>query len=153
MTPDITASPLPAPPPVSDPGIRTDDQLRHIDVPAAITDGLADEADGPDRLRLFTNAAIAAALAAEDLHVGPYPLSFLARYIRTGGLALALQLPEPLIRPDQSDLVRAWMRAAEPSCDGIEDDTLFSQWLEMVVALLLARRKTRLSRIQSRSIR
>jgi hypothetical protein len=130
--------------------VRTDAELRGVDVTAALGRGLVDAPDGPDRQRLFTSAAIAAALAAEDLHVGPYPLGFLARYVRTAGLAMALKLPEPLIRPEQAELVRDWMRAAESAAPGSRRDDVFARWLDMVAALLTARRKARLASIRLR---
>lgn len=136
------------------PGLnRTDAELRGIDVTAAISRGLAGIADGPDRRELFSNAAIAAALAAEERHVGPYPLRFLARYVRAGGLTLALKLPEPLIRPDQAELARDWMRAAEPTAPDPRSDEVFAQWLDMVAALLTTRRHARLASVRSRNTR
>lgn len=138
MTPETVIPPDDARPD----GIRPDSGLRHLDVAAAVTRGLA--AGGPDRRTMFTDAAIAAALAAEELRVGAYPLGFLARYIRTAGLAKALQLPEPLIRPDQAELARDWMRAARAAGPAADRDDVFARWLEMVAALLAVRRNARL---------
>lgn len=114
-----------------------------LDVATALRRGLA--ADGPDRRAMFTDAAIAAALAAEELRVGAYPLGFLARYVRTAGLAMALRLPEPLIRPEQAELARGWMHAAAMAAPDADRDDVFARWLEMVAALLALRRNARLA--------
>lgn len=132
-------------------GIRPDSELRHLDVTTAVSRGLS--ADGPDRQAMFTAVAIAAALAAEELRVGAYPLGFLARYIRTAGLAMALELPEPLIRPEQAKLARDWMRAAAAAPPDADRDDIFARWLEMVAALLALRRNARLENDRPRSDR
>lgn len=119
-----------------------DTELRRIDIPAAVSRGLA--SSGPEHRIMFTHAAIAAALAAEELQVGAYPLGFLARYIRAAGLAMALELPEPLIRPDQAELARDWMRAAHDAEPAADRDDVFARWLEIVAALLALRLNTRL---------
>lgn len=139
MTPDAAIPPD---------GIRPDSALRRLDVAAAVGRDLAagpDRLAGPDRQAISADAAIAAALAAEELRVGAFPLGFLARYIRTAGLAKALVLPEPLIRPDQAELVRDWMRAAAAADPGPDRDDVFARWLEMVAAVLALRRNARLA--------
>lgn len=143
MTPDAPDPPETTEPPAS---LHTDDHMRGIDVPAAITRDLTDVVKDPGREAMYPGSAIAAALAAEELRVGAYPLGFLARYIRTAGLKAAQQLPEPLIRPAQADLVRGWMRAAAHAPAGVRRDDVFAQWLEMVAALLAARRNARNAR-------
>jgi hypothetical protein len=125
--------------------MTTDAELRGLDVPAAISQGLGLTPESPARQELFTDAAIAAALAAEDLRAGAYPLGFLARYIRTAGLAMALELPEPLIRPEQAELARDWMRAAAVAAPSGDRGDEFAQWLDMVAALLVLRRNARLA--------
>lgn len=140
MTADAPDPDLPATtePPAS---VHSDDHMRRIDVQAAIIRDLTEVVKDPSRQAMYPASAIAAALAAEDLHVRPYPLSFLARFIRTAGLKAAQQLPEPLIRPSQADLVRGWMRAAARAPAGIRRDDAFAQWLQMVAALLAIRRR------------
>jgi hypothetical protein len=121
--------------------IRPDTELYGLDVPAAITRGLL--LDGVPRRMLYSDAAIAAALAAEARDVGPYPVHFLAGYVRTAGVDAALALPEPLIAPEQAELARDWLHAARAAGAGLEFDALFARWLEMVAAVLAVRRAAR----------
>ncbi|MGO4649260.1 hypothetical protein AB4305_30620 [Nocardia sp. 2YAB30] len=127
---------------MSDPTIRRDEELRGIDVEAAIAAGMVE----PDEARtaLFGAAAVAAALHAEELEVGPYPLEFLAGCVRALGLDGALELREPLIGEQPTELVRGWMSAARPprSPDALRDQ-LFARWLDAVAVVLAARRHVR----------
>ncbi|WP_406279916.1 hypothetical protein OH799_12960 [Nocardia sp. NBC_00881] len=127
---------------MSDPKICRDEELRGIDVQAAIAAGMAE----PDEARpaLFGAAAVAAALHAEELEVGPYPLEFLAGCVRALGLDGALELREPLIGEQPTELVRGWMSAARPphSPDALRDQ-LFARWLDAVAVVLAARRHIR----------
>ncbi|MFD8706647.1 hypothetical protein ACFV1W_29260 [Kitasatospora sp. NPDC059648] len=84
------------------------DLVHGYDVEAAITRGLL--IDDVPRQVLFGEAAIAASYQAEALRIGPYPLGFLAQYVRTGGFSTALDLPEPVIGREASELVRGWLR-------------------------------------------
>ena len=120
------------------PRTRPDTELCGLDVPAAITRGLLLE--GVPRRMLFSDAAIAACLEAEELSVGPYPVRFLARHVRGAGVEEAMALPEPLIRPEQAELARDWLRAARAAGSGLELDALFARWLDMVASLLAVRR-------------
>lgn len=123
------------------PRVRPDAALRGFDVPAAITRGML--LDGVPRRVLFGDAAIAAALEAEGRAVGPYPVRFLAGYVRSAGVDEALALPQPLIRPEQAGLARDWLAAARAAGATPALDDLFARWLEMVAALLTARRTVR----------
>ena len=120
------------------PRIRPDAVLRGLDVPAAITRGLL--LDGAARRMLYSDAAIAAAIEAEERGVGPYPVRFLAGYVRSAGVDAALALPEPLIGPERAELARDWLHAARAAGSRLEFDTLVARWLDMVAALLAVRR-------------
>jgi len=121
--------------------IRRDKDLLGLDVQTAITQGLL--VDGSPRKMMFTEAAIAASWQAERIGVGPYPLSFLARYVRTAGRSSAFNLPEPLVGVEATGLARGWLSAASAAGDEIAYDELFARWLEMVATLIALRRKAR----------
>jgi hypothetical protein len=118
-----------------------DKDLLGLDVKTAITQGLL--VDGSPRKMMFTDAAIAASWQAERIGVGPYPLRYLARYVRTAGRSSAVNLPEPLIGVEATGLARGWLSAASAAGDEIAYDELFARWLEMVATLITLRRKTR----------
>jgi hypothetical protein len=132
---------------------RPDSALLDLDVPAALAAGLVGE--GTDRRLMYTDAAIAASLHAERLGVGPYPLRFLAGYVRSAGRAAALALPEPLIGAAPTELARGWLAAAVAAADAepapeigggadvtaeLAADDRRAQWLDMVAALIAVRR-------------
>ncbi|MFB7665306.1 hypothetical protein ACFC1R_15330 [Kitasatospora sp. NPDC056138] len=119
--------------------VRQDSELAGLDVPAAITRGLM--LDGGPRRALFTEAAIAACRQAEQAGIGPYPLGFLAQHVRVGGIAAALELPEPVIGQEGADLVRRWLRAAAMSAAEVEEERLFARWLGQVATLMSVRRR------------
>jgi hypothetical protein len=119
--------------------VTTDAELAGVDVAAAIGRGIA--ADGAARQVMFTDAAIAAAIKAGELGVGPYPVAILGRVVRAGGVAAALRLPEPLIGAEPTALARRWLEAAAGG--DAEAGLVFSRWLEMVATLLAARRAAR----------
>ena len=119
--------------------VTTDAELAGLDVVAAIGRGIP--ADGQARQVMFTDAAIAAAIEAEELGVGPYPVAILARVVRAGGVAEALRLPEPLIGAEPTALARRWLEAALAAAD--KTDLVFSRWLEMVATLLAVRQSSR----------
>ncbi|MER7672456.1 hypothetical protein ABTY61_28915 [Kitasatospora sp. NPDC096128] len=111
------------------------------DVEAALTRGLL--IDGTPRRVLFGEAAIAASYQAEALHIGPYPLGFLAQYVRAGGFAAALDLPEPVIGREAGELVRGWLRAAAAGGADLRREVLFARWLAEVALLISMRREAR----------
>jgi hypothetical protein len=121
--------------------IRADSDLGRLDVAAAITRFLS--AGGGPRRELFAEAAIAAAIEAEGLEIGPVPVGFLGRFVRTGGIAAALQLPEPLVGDEPTKLARRWLEAAQSAGGGVPADLMLGRWLEMVAALMAARRSAR----------
>jgi hypothetical protein len=119
----------------------TDAELAGLDVAAAIGRGIA--AAGPARQVMFTDAAIAAAIEAGALGIGPYPVGILARVVRAGGVAAALRLPEPLIGAEPTAMARRWLEAALAPAGDPEADLVFSRWLEMVATLLAVREPAR----------
>ena len=137
--------------------VTTDAELAGLDVVAAIGRGIP--ADGQARQVVFTDAAIAAAIEAEELGVGPYPVAILARVVRAGGVAEALRLPEPLIGAEPTALARRWLEAALADnteaalaaadkaeaavAAGDKADLVFSRWLEMVATLVAVRQSAR----------
>jgi hypothetical protein len=137
--------------------VTTDAELAGLDVVAAIGRGIP--ADGQARQVMFTDAAIAAAIEAEELGVGPYPVAILARVVRAGGVAEALRLPEPLIGAEPTALARRWLEAAladdTEAALAVADkaeaavaaadkaDLVFSRWLEMVATLVAVRQSAR----------
>ena len=139
--------------------VTTDAELAGLDVVAAIGRGIP--ADGQARQIMFTDAAIAAAIEAEELGIGPYPVAVLARVVRAGGVAEALRLPEPLIGAEPTALARRWLEAAVAAADntkaalaaadkaeaavaaGDKADLVFSRWLEMVATLVAVRQSAR----------
>ena len=121
--------------------IRPDSELRDLNINAVIAAGMA--ADDSARRTLFTAGAIAASLRLEELGVGPYPVRFLARYVRASGRDGALALPEPLVGAEPVVLARQWLTAASTVDAGLSGDRAFAQWLDMVAALIAIRRRTR----------
>jgi hypothetical protein len=123
--------------------VRFDSELRDLDIPAVITAGIA---GGPaQRREMFTDAAIAAARQLEDQGIGPYPVRFLAGYVRSAGRAAAQALPQPLIGEIPARLARRWAAASRPpgdetAGDAVDRDDAFAQWLTMVAAMLDLRR-------------
>ncbi|MFI9157821.1 hypothetical protein [Kitasatospora aureofaciens] len=115
--------------------------MNGYDVEAAITRGLL--IDGAPRRVFGGEAAIAASYQAEALHIGPYPLNFLAQYVRAGGFASALDLPEPVIGPEARELVRGWLRAAAATGANLRREVLFAHWLASVALLIAMRRDVR----------
>ncbi len=119
---------------------RPDSALRDIDVEAALVSGL--DEPGDQRSNLFSDAAIAAALRLAEHGIGPYPVGFLADCVRSMGLAAVLELPEPLIGAEPTEIVRSWMHAAADGHDAdVRRDDLFARWLAAVAAVLAIRRR------------
>lgn len=121
--------------------VRPDAELAGLDVAAAISRGI--DTAGESRQAMFTDAAIAAAIEAEALGIGPYPVAILARMVRAGGVTGALRLREPLIGAEPTALARRWLEAALAARGRLEADLIFSRWLEMVATLLAMRRSAR----------
>ncbi|MGF6889196.1 hypothetical protein ABIA39_008517 [Nocardia sp. GAS34] len=119
--------------------VGRDEELRGLDVEAGLTMGML--LPGTAHAAMFTDVAIVASWQAQELGVGPYPLTFLAGCVRSLGVQGALQLPEPLIGHEPTALVRRWLSAATGPTRNIAHDDLFAQWLETVATLLQTRRQ------------
>jgi hypothetical protein len=121
--------------------MTTDAELAGLDVAASISRGI--ETAGQARQVMFTDAAIAAAIMAEEFQVGPYPVAILARVVRAGGVAAALRLPEPLIGAGPTALARRWLEAGRAAGSNADADLVLSRWLDMVATLLAVRASAR----------
>lgn len=121
--------------------IRPDSELAGLDINTVIAAGMT--GDDSARRTMFTSGAIAAALRIEPHGIGPYPVRFLAGYVRAAGRAAALELPEPLVGAEPAALVRQWLTAASTVDAGLTGDQTFAQWLDMVAALIAIRRRAR----------
>lgn len=115
---------------------RTDAELAQIDVPDLLRSGL------PHDPRVFSEGAIAAAIAADRLGVQPRSITFLAEIIRRGGIQFASSLPEPLPTPEATELARSWIDAAGQVrwADTFAGGETLARWLDAVAAVLSARR-------------
>ncbi|MFY1669100.1 hypothetical protein ACN27G_03945 [Plantactinospora sp. WMMB334] len=113
-----------------------EDELRALDVPAALAAGLRDGGRPPGEV------AVAAALAADRLGTRPRSLTFLAEVVRRGGTGYAVTLPEPLPTPEQAALAASWLAAAYAVPEqGPEHDETLARWLENVALVVAARRR------------
>jgi len=83
-------------------------------------------------------SAVSAARKAAQLHVEPASLFFLAEIVRSGGVAYAAALAEPLPGQDRSELARAWLRAAEETASTVDDDDDLARWLQAVGTIVAA---------------
>lgn len=120
----------------------TDAELRTLDIPLLLRYGLT--LGGAHRTVLFGDGAVAAALAAEDLGVLPRGMAFLGRVVRSGGLARAVALPEPLPGEEAAQVAHEWLVAAhsvveDGDVDGAET---VARWLEAAAAIMELRRAT-----------
>ncbi|MER5210177.1 hypothetical protein ABT063_06220 [Streptomyces sp. NPDC002838] len=95
----------------SDHPSHTDDELAEFDVTVLLRYGLT-AAPGPRRTALFGDGAAAAAVILDRLGTQPRSVAFLAEVVRAGGVAYAVELPEPLPRPEAAAVVRDWLEAA-----------------------------------------
>ncbi|MFB7669174.1 hypothetical protein ACFC1R_35560 [Kitasatospora sp. NPDC056138] len=121
--------------PTPPPG-RTDAQLAAYDVPTLLRFGLPQ--DGPYRLALFSNGAVAAAIHADGLAVQPRGIRLLAEIVRAGGIRNAAGLPEPLPGQAATTLARSWLDAALEAVGstGVDGDTLAARWLDAVATVV-----------------
>jgi hypothetical protein len=115
-----------------------DSDLVQVDVLEALRDGLG--TSGPAHRFLFGDAAIAAAIAADRLHVYPRSLTFLAEIVRRGGIRYAADLEEALPTPEQAALAHGWLDAVR---DLPAADDACARWLDAVAMILAARRRVR----------
>ena len=123
------------------PESRSDDEvLAATDVGVLLRYGLDQEAF---RTALFGDGAIAAAVTLDRLGVLPRSLVFLAEIVRSGGLAYAAGLPEPLPGPEAAGLVREWLAGAAATATGPAAETLAARWLTAVAEIIGLRRARR----------
>jgi hypothetical protein len=113
-----------------------DAELARVDVHEALHDGLG--TTGAAQRRLFGDAAIAAAIAADRLAVNPRSLTFLAEIVRRGGIPYAADLDESLPTPDQAALAHGWLTAAR---DLPTVDEACARWLDAVATILDVRQR------------
>ncbi|MGW3202871.1 hypothetical protein [Streptomyces sp. NPDC001135] len=126
-------------PPV--PESRTDDEvLAATDVAVLLRYGLTREAF---RTALFGDGAIAAAVTLDRLAVLPRSLVFVAGIVRSGGLAYAAGLSEPLPSPEPAELLRDWLTGAAQTATTPEAEERAARWLEAVAGIIALRRTTR----------
>ena len=116
---------------------RTDDELAALDLTALLRFGLP--AEGRMRTTLFGDGAVGAAVTLDRLGVAPRAVAFLARVVRSGGLAFAADLEEPLPGEEAARTVRAWLDAARTVVRDIDDEDTVVRWLEAVAAVMALR--------------
>ena len=118
---------------------KTDAELALLDVPELLRAGLGESA--PGRGALFGDGAVAAAIALDGVDVVARSVTFLAEIVRSGGTRYAAELPEPLPRPAQADVLRPWLAVAAAVPD-VSDEQV-GRWLEAVAAVLALRAGSR----------
>ena len=121
------------------PGTSTEADLLALDLETLIVSGLPVPSSRA-AARLFAEGAVAAAVRADQLDVQPRSLTLLSEIVRRGGVAVAADLPEPLPRPDQSELVRPWFAAALRAGSDVETANRWARWLDAVAAIVTVRR-------------
>ncbi|MER6274857.1 MULTISPECIES: hypothetical protein [Streptomyces] len=123
------------------PESRSDDEvLAGTDVTLLLRYGLTEEAF---RTALFGDGAIAAAVTLDRLGVLPRSLVFVAEIVRSGGLAYAAGLPEPLPSPEPAAVLRDWLSGAAQTATTPEAETRAARWLEAVAEIVALRRSAR----------
>ncbi|MGW1318532.1 hypothetical protein [Streptomyces sp. NPDC002426] len=127
-----------APPPPD----RTDDELATLDITVLLRYGLTAE-PGPRRTALMGDGAAAAAVVLDRLGTEPRSVAFLADTVSAGGLARAMELPEPLPRREAANLVREWLRAGAELVGGIAADDTAATWLRAVATIIELKQLTR----------
>ena len=113
---------------------KTDDELAALDLTALIRFGVP--AAGPMRTALFGDGAIGAAVTLDRLGVLPRAVAFLARIVRSGGVAYAAALEVPVPGEEATRTVREWLNAAEAVAHGVEDEETTARWLEAVATVM-----------------
>ncbi|MFD7707739.1 hypothetical protein ACFV6E_18070 [Streptomyces sp. NPDC059785] len=114
---------------------RTDDELARLDIALLVRYGLT-APPGPRRTALFGDGAAGAAVVLDRLGTEPRSVAFLADTVRAGGLARAVDLPEPLPRREAAVLVRDWLRAGTELAGGLAADDTAATWLRAVATII-----------------
>ncbi|MFE3636592.1 hypothetical protein [Streptomyces cellostaticus] len=123
------------------PESRTDDEvLATTDVAMLLRYGLTQDAF---HTALFGDGAIAAAVTLDRLGVLPRSLAFLAEVVRSGGLAYAAGLPEPLPSAEPAALLRDWLGGAAQTAGTPEAEVRAARWLDAVAEIVALRRSAR----------
>jgi hypothetical protein len=124
------------------PPARTDDELARLEITVLLRYGLT-APPGPRRTALFGDGAAGAAVILDRLGTQPRSVAFLADTVRAGGLAHAVDLPEPLPRHEAAAVVRGWLEAAAELAGGIAADDSAARWLRAVATIIELRQLTR----------
>ncbi|WBO65646.1 hypothetical protein [Streptomyces camelliae] len=128
-------------PPAPDSDSRSDDEvLAATDVAMLLRYGLTQDAL---RTALFGDGAVAAAVTLDRLGVLPRSLTFLAEIVRSGGLAYAAGLPEPLPAPEPAERLRDWLTGAAQTATTPEAEIRAARWLDAVAEIIALRRSVR----------
>jgi hypothetical protein len=123
------------------PSTRTDDEiLAATDVSVLLRYGLTQDAF---RTALFGDGAVAAAVTLDRLGVVPRSVHFVAEIVRSGGLAYAAELPEPLPSPEASGYLRDWLETAAQAAGTADGEARTARWLDAVAELVGLRRDAR----------
>ncbi|MEU1484043.1 hypothetical protein [Streptomyces sp. NPDC005752] len=121
---------------------RTDDELARLDITVLLRYGLTAD-PGTRRTALIGDGAAAAAVVLDRLGTEPRSVAFLADTVRAGGLARAVELPEPLPGTEAAALVREWLRAGAELVGGIVADDTAATWLRSVATIIERKQLTR----------
>ncbi|MFJ4922329.1 hypothetical protein [Streptomyces sp. NPDC088725] len=121
---------------------RTDDELARLDITVLLRYGLT-AGPGTRRTALIGDGAAAAAVILDRLGTEPRSVAFLADTVRTGGLARATELPEPVPGREAAVLVREWLRAGAELVGGIAADDTAATWLRAVATIIELKQLTR----------
>ncbi|MGW8949792.1 hypothetical protein [Streptomyces sp. NPDC055709] len=126
---------------VHDRAPRTDDEvLAATDIEALLRHGLSRDAF---RTALFGDGALAAAVTLDRLGVLPRSVTYVAKIVRSGGLAYAARLAEPLPSDAASAHLREWLESAAQVAGTPDDEAHAARWLETVASLIDLRRGSR----------
>ncbi|GAB3874736.1 hypothetical protein GCM10029964_017230 [Kibdelosporangium lantanae] len=113
------------------PNSKSETELASLDIPSLWQAG--------DRGQLFGEGAVGAGIVLHRLGTIPRSLTYLAELVQAGGVRRALDLPEPLPTPEQTDALRPWLRAAADSVTGLDGDEEVARWLNAVATIIAAR--------------
>ncbi|MFI2203865.1 hypothetical protein ACH47Z_24415 [Streptomyces sp. NPDC020192] len=128
-------------PPAPDHDSRTDDEvLAATDIGMLLRYGLTQDTF---HTALFGDGAVAAAVTLDRLGVLPRSVTFLAEIVRSGGLAYAAALPEPLPSPEPAELLRDWLTGAAQTAATPEAEIRAARWLDAVAEIIALRRAVR----------
>ncbi|MGW2278699.1 hypothetical protein [Streptomyces sp. NPDC001770] len=119
-----------------------DDELARLDITVLLRYGLT-AGPGPRRTALIGDGAAAAAVVLDRLGTEPRSVAFLADTVRAGGLARAVELPEPVPGREAAVLVHAWLRTGAELVGGIAADDTAATWLHAVATIIELKQLTR----------